>query len=416
MGKHSLDSSSDSDSDKDDKKKKHKKDKKKKKHKKDKKKKDKKSKQSSEPKVKKESSSTKLKPERTREQIQFTKDVREMFQKFSANIEFDKSAYQPIQDDFGPTPTLRDQINSGSILREMYHKPKQVAPTGKTVQDYDNNEFMKNVSARKKELFKEIQGISESVEGSERNSNQTQRQSNFNDGTERILLSYTEEESKRENPELSKLSISGLGSEIMKPKRKPPIKATEEDMPLSFRERLLQNSAAPVVGTILNQIKQREEEMRMKDEKMRHKDRNHSQKLSYCATAAQLLQQHKHKQALTEEESFQRKLQIAINKKKKEKKEQRRQEKLVRENEAMEEKMRKIQNSRLKRKRRAEYKMRQKEAMRNRRNLEGEISMQYNERGRKIEEGYLNTLQQMAKESAELRRKERNEESEEGSE
>ena len=39
-----------------------------------------------------------------------------------------------------------------------------------------------------------------------------------------------------------------------KKKRDPPPSKIEE-MPLSFRERLLQNSAAPVVGNILNSIK-----------------------------------------------------------------------------------------------------------------------------------------------------------------
>ncbi len=91
-------SSSDSDKDrkkKKDKKKKHKKDKKdKKKHKKDKK-------SSSKP-DKPSIHTTKIKPQKTREQIQFNKDVREMFHKFAANIEFDRAAYQPSRDDFGP--------------------------------------------------------------------------------------------------------------------------------------------------------------------------------------------------------------------------------------------------------------------------------------------------------------------------
>ena len=47
-----------------------------------------------------------------------------MFHKFAATIDFERSAYHPQSNDFGPTPTLRDQINTGSILREMYHKPK----------------------------------------------------------------------------------------------------------------------------------------------------------------------------------------------------------------------------------------------------------------------------------------------------
>ena len=90
-----------SDSEKSDKDRKKKKDKKKK-HKKDKKK-DKKDKKSSHTKPDKPSiHTTKLKPQKTREQIQFNKDVREMFHKFAANIEFDRTAYQPKSDDFGP--------------------------------------------------------------------------------------------------------------------------------------------------------------------------------------------------------------------------------------------------------------------------------------------------------------------------
>lgn len=90
-------------------------------------------------------------------------------------------------------------------------------------------------------------------------------------------------------------------------------------MPLSFRERLLKQSS--VLGDILDNIKNREDEARGKEEKQRHAKRNLSTKLSYQASAAQISQHNKQKIALTEEESFQRKLNIAINKRKRELKE-----------------------------------------------------------------------------------------------
>ena len=103
---------------------------------------------------------------------------------------------------------------------------------------------------------------------------------------------------------------------------------TQQEMPLSFRERLMKSST--ILGGIIDNMRSKEEELRSKEEKVRHQNRNLSTKLSYQASAAQLEQQKKQRQALTEEEQFQRKLQIAINKRKREfkieRKMQRRQE------------------------------------------------------------------------------------------
>lgn len=48
----------------------------------------------------------------------------------------------------GPTPCLKDQIYSGSILKEMYHPSKPKAPTADNVHIYDNNAFQDNVKER----------------------------------------------------------------------------------------------------------------------------------------------------------------------------------------------------------------------------------------------------------------------------
>jgi hypothetical protein len=53
---------------------------------------------------------------------------------------------------------------------------------------------------------------------------------------------------------------------------------------------------------VLDNIKQKEDELRLKEEKTRHNNRNLSTKLSYQASAAQLETFKKQKQALTEEE------------------------------------------------------------------------------------------------------------------
>ena len=62
--------------------------------------------------------------------------------------------------------------------------------------------------------------------------------------------------------------------------------------------------------------------------------------------------------------------------------------------------MKKIHVARLKRKRMNEYKMKQKEALRNRKTLDPS-ELEYNERGRKIEEGYLKALKDKEKEKRE---------------
>jgi hypothetical protein len=59
-------------------------------------------------------------------------------------------------------------------------------------------------------------------------------------------------------------------------------------MPLSFRERLMSKST--LLGGLLDNIKQREDDQRSKEEKYRHQHRNNSTKLSYQASAAQLAQ------------------------------------------------------------------------------------------------------------------------------
>jgi hypothetical protein len=112
-------------------------------------------------------------------------------------------------------------------------------------------------------------------------------------------------------------------------------------MPLSFRERLLKQSS--VLGDILDNIKNREDEARGKEEKQRHAKRNLSTKLSYQASAAQISQHNKQKIALTEEESFQRKLNIAINKRKRELKEEKKKKKEAKEKRKHHEKMRNLQ-------------------------------------------------------------------------
>ncbi len=55
-------------------------------------------------------------------------------------------------------------------------------------------------------------------------------------------------------------------------------------MPLSFRERLMSKST--LLGGLLDNIKQREDDLRAKEEKYRHQHRNNSTKLSYQASAA----------------------------------------------------------------------------------------------------------------------------------
>jgi hypothetical protein len=45
----------------------------------------------------------------------------------AAHIEFDKPEFnksKEMQQYKDPTPTLKDQIYSGAILKDMYHKPK----------------------------------------------------------------------------------------------------------------------------------------------------------------------------------------------------------------------------------------------------------------------------------------------------
>ena len=63
----------------------------------------------------------------------------------------------------------------------------------------------------------------------------------------------------------------------------------------------------------------------------------------------------------------------------------------------MEMQMKKIHIARLKRKRMNEYKMEAKEALRNRKSLD-DSALEYNERGRRIEEGYLKALNDKANE------------------
>ena len=64
-----------------------------------------------------------------------------MFQKMAAHIEFNEDFTKKsklidgIQE--GPTPTLKDQIYSGSILKEMYHKSKPNLPTADNLNYYD---------------------------------------------------------------------------------------------------------------------------------------------------------------------------------------------------------------------------------------------------------------------------------------
>ena len=90
-----------------------------------------------------------------------------------------------------------------------------------------------------------------------------------------------QEESKTENAEpsetgstqkstVSKKSIQTVASDI-------------DNMPLSFRDRLLKSS--PLAKQFLNNLQQKEEEERIKEEKIRHKNRNLSQRLSYLPSA-----------------------------------------------------------------------------------------------------------------------------------
>lgn len=65
--------------------------------------------------------------------------------------------------------------------------------------------------------------------------------------------------------------------------------------------------------------------------------------------------------------------------------------KIIREQERMQFQMKKVHAARLKRKRMNDYKMKQKEAMRNRKSLEN-VNLEYNEKGRRIEENYLKAL------------------------
>mgnify|MGYP001611481375 CR=1 FL=1 len=81
---------------------------------------------------------------------QVKKEAKEMFQKMAAHIEFQDA--QPSNNQPGPVPTLKDQIYSGSILKEMYHKPKPVGPTVDNVHVFDNNQFSENIKERTKEF------------------------------------------------------------------------------------------------------------------------------------------------------------------------------------------------------------------------------------------------------------------------
>lgn len=56
----------------------------------------------------------------------------------------------------GPTPTLKDQIYSGAILKEMYFKSKPNMPTADTVHLFDNNQFLESVKERQKAIHERI--------------------------------------------------------------------------------------------------------------------------------------------------------------------------------------------------------------------------------------------------------------------
>ena len=56
-----------------------------------------------------------------RESAKFKKESRAMFQKMAAAIDLAQAGAMPSRlNDHEPVPTLRDQIDSGSLLREMY--------------------------------------------------------------------------------------------------------------------------------------------------------------------------------------------------------------------------------------------------------------------------------------------------------
>jgi hypothetical protein len=56
----------------------------------------------------------------------------------------------------GPKPTLKDQIYSGAILKDMYHKPKPVGPNADNLPDYDNKRFQQSIQDRQKEIEERI--------------------------------------------------------------------------------------------------------------------------------------------------------------------------------------------------------------------------------------------------------------------
>ncbi len=58
------------------------------------------------------------------------------------NPEFNNKELNHLRERYeGPKPTLKDQIYSGAILKDMYHKPKPVGPNADNLPDYDNHRF-----------------------------------------------------------------------------------------------------------------------------------------------------------------------------------------------------------------------------------------------------------------------------------
>ena len=94
-----------------------------------------------------------------------------MFQKMASHIEFSGDYAQAEQKYLnqgqqpGPTPSLKDQIYSGAILKDMYHKPKPVPPTAENVHFFDNNQFNENVKERQKEIEEKVKEQQKIVNG-----------------------------------------------------------------------------------------------------------------------------------------------------------------------------------------------------------------------------------------------------------
>jgi len=105
----------------------------------------------------------------------------------------------------------------------MYHKPKPQLPTADNVHFFDNNAFNENVKERTKEIQERVK--------------------------------------------------EQQGGDKVNPEESP------QEMPLSFRERLMKSST--ILGGIIDNMRSKEEELRSKEEKVRHQNRNLSTKLSY---------------------------------------------------------------------------------------------------------------------------------------